>query len=58
MDLITIPEEFKDLAFDDVNIKKDKRSRRPIIRTKTSIDLSNYDAWRAFDRELIKGGPK
>ena len=46
MDLINVPEEFKDISIDDISIKKDKRSRRRIIRTKTSIDLSNYDAWR------------
>ena len=36
----------------------DKRTRRPFIRTRTSRDISKYDAWRVFDRELMKGGPK
>jgi hypothetical protein len=46
LDLINIPEEFKELSIDDISIKKDKRTRRRIVRTKTSIDLSNFDAWR------------
>ena len=29
LDLIEIPEEFKDVTIDDVVIKKDKRTRRP-----------------------------
>jgi hypothetical protein len=58
MDLIEIPEEFKDVETSDVTVKQDKRTRRPMIRVKTSINLKNYDAWRSFDRELIKTGPK
>lgn len=58
MDLIEIPEEFKNIPFEDVQFKKDRRTRRPVIKLRTSIDLSNYDAWRNFDRELVKGGPK
>lgn len=58
LDLIEIPEEFKDESLDDIVIKKDKRSRRPIIRNRTSRDISNYDAWRVHDREILKGGGK
>lgn len=58
MDLIEIPEEFKDLAFDDLVIKKNRRSRRPVVRLRTGSSLVNYDAWRCHDRELMKTGGK
>ena len=29
LDLIEIPEEYKDISIDDVVVKKDKRTRRP-----------------------------
>jgi hypothetical protein len=29
-----------------------------MIRIRTNRDLTNYDAWRVFDRELLKGGGK
>jgi len=57
-DLIEIPEEFKDVEVDDSYYKKNKKSKRPLIRNRTSRDISNYDAWRVHDRQLIKGGPK
>ena len=50
LDLIEVPEEFADIALDDIKIKKDKRCRRPIIRMRTSRDISKYDAWRCYDR--------
>jgi len=58
LDLIQIPEEYKDESLDDIEIKMDKRTRRPIIRNRTSRDISKYDAWRVHDRELMKGGGK
>jgi hypothetical protein len=54
--LIEIPEEFKDESIDDIVIKKDKRARRKMIRVRTNKDISNYDAWRIHDREIIKSG--
>ena len=59
MDLIDVPEEFKDVSIEDMSgVKKDKRSRRPIVRNRTNRDLSDYDCWRVHDRFLIKGGGK
>ena len=29
-----------------------KKKRRPVIKTRTSLDLQGYDAWRCFDREI------
>ncbi len=29
------------------------KKRRPKILTRTSRDISNYDAWRRFDRSII-----
>lgn len=58
LDLIDIPEEFKDESIDDINIKADKRTRRPMIRNRTNKDISKYDAWRCFDREIMKAGGK
>jgi hypothetical protein len=50
LDLIEIPPEFQDEGLDDIIIKKDKRTRRPTIRMRTSRDISKYDAWRCYDR--------
>ena len=58
LDLIQIPPEFQDEPLDDIVIKKDKRTRREIIRNRSNRDLSKYDAWRCYDRQLIKGGGK
>lgn len=58
LDLIEIPPEFQDESLDDIKIKKDKRSRRPIIRMRSNRDISKYDAWRCYDRQLLKGGGK
>ena len=58
MDLITIPEEFKDETLEDIKIKKDKRTRRTMIRNRTNKDIRNYDAWRVLDREFMKTGGK
>ena len=56
LDLIEIPEEFRDLPVEDFaaisgSIKQQKR-RRPRVLTRTNLDLEGYDAWRCFDREL------
>lgn len=37
---------------------KSRRSRRPVIRTKSSIQLEGYDGWRVFDRNLQRGSDK
>lgn len=58
LDLIEIPDEFKDEPLDDIKIKKDKRTRRTFIRNRTNRDISNYDAWRVHDREFMKTGGK
>lgn len=57
LDLIEIPEEYKDVDIDDLSFKRSKSEKRPRIR-KHNRDLTNYDAWRCFDRTLIKGSPK
>ena len=57
LDLIEIPEEFKDLEVeDDFKFFKKSRNvaqRRKRVLTKSSRDLTGYDAWRCFDRELL-----
>ena len=50
LDLIEIPPEFQDEGVEDIKIKKDKRTSRPIIRMRSNRDISKYDAWRVFDR--------
>lgn len=53
VDLIEIPEEFKDLAVED-DFKPEKRGRtvpkRKRIYTKSDKSLVGYDVWRCFDR--------
>ena len=51
-DLIEIPEEFKDIdtAGAEPSEFRRKAYRKKVIRTRTSNDLTNYDAWRSFDR--------
>jgi hypothetical protein len=58
LDLIEIPEEYQGESLEDIKIKKDKRSRRPLIRNRSSRDISKYDAWRNYDRQLLKGSGK
>lgn len=58
LDLIEIPPEFQEESLDDIAIKKDKRTRRTIIRMRTNRDISKYDAWRCYDRQILKGGGK
>ena len=50
LDLVEVPEEFKDVETDDLVIRRDRRARRQVIRHKTSRDLSKYDAWICSDR--------
>lgn len=57
LDLVEVPEEFKDISLDDLKIRKLKISKRFVIRNRTSRDISKYDAWRTYDRELLKSGP-
>jgi hypothetical protein len=58
LDLIEIPPEFQEESLEDIVIKKDKRSRRTIIRMRSNRDISKYDAWRCYDRQILKGGGK
>jgi hypothetical protein len=58
LDLIEIPPEFQEEPLDDIVIKKDKRTRREIIRQRSNRDISKYDAWRCYDRQLLKAGGK
>jgi hypothetical protein len=55
LNLIEIPEEFKNVAADEEDIKppKKNRVRRTRIYTRSNKSLHNYDAWRCFDRGLI-----
>ena len=52
IDLIPIPEEFKDETTDNLDtiLNRDVRQRRTSLRAKARIDLSKYDAWRNYDR--------
>ena len=54
-DLIDIPEEFVDLPIADVKHKDvaRRKSNKKLIRTRTSKDMTNYDAWRCHDREAF-----
>lgn len=54
MDLIQIPEEFKDLPIEDFDHKAGK-TKRKIILTRSNADIRNYTAWRVYDRQLITG---
>jgi len=50
LDLIEIPVEFLEEPLDDIVIKKDKRTRRPMVRMRSNRDISKYEAWRCYDR--------
>lgn len=56
LDLIEIPEEFKNLEVED-DFKPmqqgRKTNKRKHVLTKSSRDLNGYDAWRCFDRDLL-----
>jgi hypothetical protein len=57
LDLIEVPDEFKDISIEDLETKK-RRSKKILIRNRTNTDISNYDAWRVHDRFLMKTGGK
>ena len=60
LDLIDIPEKYKDVASDDVEIKLSRRhlKNKRIVRNRQSRDLSDFDAWRCHDRSHMISGPK
>ena len=53
-------EEFQDLAIADVKHKDYSRakSNKKLIRTRTSKNMTNYDAWRCHDRSVFSTGAK
>lgn len=53
-DLIEMPEEFADLPIADVSPKDfaKRQSNKKLVRTRTSKDMTNYDAWRCHDRSV------
>jgi hypothetical protein len=58
-DLIEVPEEFKDLPLDDLeNVGGRKFAQRKVIKRKSCTNLSKYDAWRCWDRAVLKGDGK
>lgn len=55
-DLIDVPEEFAELPLEDIAHNKGRKlARRQFIRKRSSTSLVNYDAWRTFDRKVLKG---
>ena len=60
LDLIDIPEEFKNLEVED-SFKPKKSGRttsRKRIYTRSDKSLEDYDVWRSFDRSLTTVTPK
>jgi len=57
-ELIEIPKEFEDLPIADVKAREFARNKsgKTLIRTRTSKNMTNYDAWRCHDRETIHFG--
>jgi hypothetical protein len=54
-----VPEEFADLPLDNMeHIHGRKLAVRKRILTKTNKSLAKYDAWRCFDRKVLKGDGK
>ena len=55
LDLIEIPEEFKNLEVEDnFTPKKSQRATsRKRVWTRSSTDMKEFDVWRCFDRNLI-----
>ena len=53
-DLIEIPEEFQDIDISGTQPSELQRKsyKKSVIRTRTSRDLTNYDVWRSYDREV------
>ena len=58
LDLIEMPEEFKDLDVSDVPLKGRKADQRKRVLTRTDKSLVGYDAWRSFDRQLLAPTPQ
>lgn len=56
-ELIEIPEEFADLSIDDVTPMTYGRrvQRRKYIKRRQGRDIADYDAWRSYDRHMLKG---
>lgn len=55
LDLIEIPEEFQDLEVEeDFKPKTRRASNRKIRPRSMRKDLTGFDAWRCFDRQLIQ----
>lgn len=50
LDLIEVPEEFKDLDTENfVEERRGRKVKRKTILTRSSKSVYNYDAWRVFD---------
>ena len=52
LDLIEIPEEFKDVEIENYKRPQKRLTKTKTILTRSSKSLENYDVWRAFDRAL------
>ena len=57
LELIEIPEEFKDLSIDDYQPKSMRsellKPKTIRVYTRTNKSLVDYDVWRTFDRNLV-----
>lgn len=59
LDLIEIPEEFKDLDTSDVQpLKGRKANKRKRVLTRSDKSLVGYDVWRCFDRQVVAPTPQ
>lgn len=58
--LIEIPDEFADLPIANVSPKDfaKRQSNKKLVRTRTSKDMTNYDAWRCHDRSVFMADVK
>jgi hypothetical protein len=51
LDAIEVPDEFKDLDYENfVKIKK-RRQRRPQVKVRQATNLQKYEFYRVYDRE-------
>jgi len=46
--------DYEDVDITELLEQKDKKNTRLRIKTRSSSDTTNYDAWRVFDRGLIR----
>lgn len=54
LDLIDVPEEFKDVEVDDsFKPSRKAKSNKKKILTRSDKSLVDYDVWRCVDRELV-----